>query len=108
MVLQDCYCSNLHLQLHNKKKQREKSEREKALQAPEGRILTGDFFLQACERDQAAKEKKAIETLAKQEECLATKEDRILHTAWRSSQTTSRKEQQALDLEQWNKEVAAA
>ena len=51
MVLQDRYCSNLRLQLHNKTKQRERSEREKALQVPEGRILTGDFFLQACERD---------------------------------------------------------
>ena len=108
MVLQDHYCSNLQLQLHNKKKQREKSEREKALQAPEGRILTGDFFLQACERDWAAKEKKALETQAKWEERLATKEDCILYTAWRSSQTASRKEQQALDLEHWNKEVAAA
>ena len=93
MVLQDQYCSSLRLQLHNQKKQREKSEREKALQAPEGRILTGDFFLQACERDQEAKEKKARATQAKREKRLATKEARMLYTAWRSAQTASQKEQ---------------
>src|SRR5258706_7771177 len=108
MVLQDRYCSNLRLQLHNQKKQREKSEWEKALQAPEGRILTGDLFLQACERDQEVKEKKVRETQAKREKRLATKEDCILYTAWRSAQTASRKEQRALDLKHWNEEVEAA